>query len=379
MNGERAIFEEAATGEVDAPKPSGGLIDGAERGARAAIRFWLMGLLVLVFLTIVVGGLTRLMDSGLSIVEWEPVSGVVPPMSQEAWEEEFASYRKTPEFRLQNNRMTLAEFRTIYWWEWGHRQSGRAVGLVWAVGFLFFWLAGRIPVGWTGRLFALGPLIGLQGVIGWWMVRSGLTGQAVDVASYRLAIHLGLAFVVLGLVAWHVLRLARSEADLLRARRGRDAGLFSLATGLMHFAFLQLLLGALVAGIDAGRSYTDWPLMGGQAIPDGMLALSPVWLNFLENPATTQFVHRLTGYLLIALAFVVWRRSRTSGNTSVKAAFLAVFAMLVLQAILGVATVVHAAPWQIAILHQIGAVLSFVLIVRARFSAQYPASQRIGA
>jgi len=379
MKRERAIFEEAGTGEVAAPEPSGGLIDGAARGARTAIRFWLMALFAFVFLTVVIGGLTRLTDSGLSIVEWEPVSGVIPPMTREAWEEEFASYRDTPEFQLQNNRMTLAEFRTIYWWEWGHRQSGRAVGLVWVAGFLFFWLAGRIPVGWTGRLFVLGPLIGLQGVIGWWMVRSGLTGQAVDVASYRLAIHLGLAFIVLGLVTWHVLRLSRSEADLLRARRSRDAGLPSLATGLMHFAFLQVLLGALVAGIDAGRSHTDWPLMGGQVIPDGMLALSPAWLNLVENPATVQFAHRLTGYLLLVLAFVVWHRSRTSGNTAVKAAFMAVLAMLALQTILGIATVVHAAPWHFAILHQVGAVLSFVLILRARFVAQYPESQRIEA
>ena len=377
MSRKRSIFEEVGTETTDRARPAGGLIDSATTGARGAVRIWLLGIFALVVLMIVVGGLTRLTDSGLSITEWRPVTGALPPMSDADWQAVFEKYRETPEFRIQNGRMGLEEFRSIFWWEWGHRQLGRVIGLVWAAGFLFFWLAGKIPAGWTGRLFGLGVLGGLQGVAGWWMVSSGLTGQMVDVASFRLAIHLGLAFVILGLITWYVLLLSRTRAELLKARRGREAKLFSLGTGVMHFAFVQILLGALVAGIDAGRGYSDWPLMAGQVVPDGMLSLTPVWSNFLENPATVQFIHRLAGYLLIIFAIIVWRRSRASGNVATRGAFTAVLAMLVLQMSLGIVTVIHAAPWHIATLHQTGAIIAFVLIVRARFAAQYPATQSV--
>ena len=377
MSQKRSIFEEVGTEKADVPKPSVGLIDNANKGARSAIRAWLLLIFGLVALMIVVGGLTRLTDSGLSITEWKPVTGAFPPLSDADWQQEFEKYQTIPEFQLQNSQMTMAEFKSIYWWEWGHRQLGRVIGLVWGVGFLVFWLTKRIPTGWTGRLFGLGALGGLQGAIGWWMVSSGLTGRMVDVASYRLAIHLGLAFIILGLITWFVLLLSRNEAALMQARRGRETKLYSMATGLMHFAFLQILLGALVAGIDAGRGYIDWPLMAGQVIPDGILSESPVWVNFFENPATVQFVHRFAGYLLIVFGIIVWRRSRSSGNTVTKGAFSAAFAMLVLQMLLGIVTVLYAAPWHIAILHQIGAVVAFVLIIRARFFAQYPVVQSI--
>lgn len=377
MSQKRSIFEEVGAQKSDAPKPAGGMIDKAHKGARSAIRAWLMAIFTLVAVMIVVGGLTRLTDSGLSITEWKPVTGALPPLSDADWQSEFEKYQQIPEFQLQNSQMTLAEFKSIFWWEWGHRQLGRVIGLVWAAGFLFFWMTKRIPVGWTGRLFGLGVLGGLQGAIGWWMVSSGLTGRMVDVASYRLAIHLGLAFIILGLITWFVLQLSRSEAALMQARRGREAKLFSMGTGLMHFAFLQILLGALVAGIDAGRGYIDWPLMAGQVIPDGMVSDSPIWVNFFENPATVQFVHRVAGYLLIIFGFVIWRRSQQSGNMATRGAFAAAFAMLVLQMVLGIVTVLNAAPWHIAILHQIGAVATFVLIIRARFAAQYPTQQSV--
>lgn len=163
--------------------------------------------------------------------------------------------------------MTLAEFKVIYWWEWGHRQLGRVIGLVWALGFLGFLLLRKIPPGWTSRLLLLGGLGGLQGAIGWWMVSSGLSGQMLDVASYRLAVHLGLAFVILGFIAWYVMCLGREERELMQARRSREGKLFGLSTGWLHFAFLQILIGALVAGIDAGRTFTDWPLMAGASCP----------------------------------------------------------------------------------------------------------------
>ena len=377
MSEKRSIFEEVGEGQATRATPTAGVIDSARRGARGAIRTWLMVLFALVVCMIAVGGLTRLTDSGLSITEWRPVTGALPPMSVEAWEAEFEKYRQIPEYQLQNTGMSLEEFKFIYWWEWGHRQLGRFVGLIWAAGFLFFWLTKRIPTGWTTRLLIPGILGGIQGAIGWWMVASGLTGEMLDVASYRLATHLGLAFVILGVLAWYILLLGRSEADLLQARRGRDAKLFSMGTGLMHFAFLQILLGALVAGIDAGRTFNDWPGMAGQFFPPAAFYIEPFWRNFFENAGLVQFMHRIAGYLLIAFGFVVFLRARRSGNAATRGAFTAVFAMLVLQMLLGIITILHIAPWHLALLHQLGAVLLFTLILRARYLAQYPLAQSV--
>ncbi|MXQ07809.1 heme A synthase [Alphaproteobacteria bacterium GH1-50] len=378
MSEKRSIFEEVDAKAKPAAKPAGGVIDNAaRRGARRAIRLWLMVLFALVVVMIAVGGLTRLTDSGLSITEWAPVTGAIPPLSEADWQAEFDLYRQIPEYQLQNRGMSLEEFKYIYWWEWGHRQLGRVIGLVWGIGFLFFLLTKRIPTGWTGRLLLLGGLGGLQGAIGWWMVSSGLTGTMLDVASYRLATHLGLAFVILGLIAWFVFLLGRTEADLLQARRSRDAKLFSMGTGLTHFAFLQILIGALVAGIDAGRTYNEWPLMGGQIFPPTAFDLEPVWRNFFENAGLVQFIHRMAGYLLFAFGIVVWLRARKSANARTRFAFNAMMAMMVLQVLIGIMTVLYSAPLLLAILHQFGAVVLYVLILRARFLAQYPVNQSV--
>lgn len=378
MSGKRSIFEEVGTEKAAAPAtPAGGLIDTGRGGARGAIRVWLMLLFALVVVMIAVGGLTRLTDSGLSITEWAPLTGAIPPLSATDWQAEFDLYRQIPEYQLQNRGMTLAEFKVIYWWEWGHRQLGRVIGLVWAVGFLWFLVARKIPAGWTPRLLGLGVLGGIQGAIGWWMVSSGLTGTMLDVASYRLAIHLGLAFVILGLIAWYVLLLGRTDAELLQARRGREGRLFSVSTGLMHFAMLQILLGALVAGIDAGRNYSDWPLMAGAFLPPDIFALEPLWRNFFEDDGLVQFMHRMAGYLLFLFGIIVWLRARKSPNGATRFAFNAVFAMMALQMVLGIVTVIYSAPWQIAIVHQFGAVVLWVLILRGRFLAQYPLAQSV--
>ena len=372
MSTKRSIFEDV--GESTAPRqaPAGGVIDASRKGARGAVRAWLVVLFLMVVAMIVVGGLTRLTDSGLSITEWRPVTGALPPMNEADWASEFDKYREIPEYQLQNTGMTLQEFKTIYWWEWGHRQLGRAVGLVWAVGFVFFWATKRIPPGWTGRLVVPGALGGLQGAIGWWMVSSGLGGERLDVASYRLALHLGLAFVILGVLAWFILLLGRTEGGLLQARRSREPKLFSLGTGLMHFAFLQILIGALVAGIDAGRTFNDWPDMAGQFFPPAAFDIAPVWRNFFENAGLVQFIHRMAGYLLVAFGIMAFLKARRSPHADTRGAFAAVLAMLVLQMILGIMTVIWIAPLWLAILHQLGAVLAFVLILRARFLAQYP-------
>lgn len=368
----RAIFEEVGTAERSATQMQGGMIDKVSSGARGAVRIWLMVLFALVLVMIAVGGLTRLTDSGLSITEWAPLTGAIPPMTQTDWEAEFAKYQQIPQFQLMHSWMELDDFKIIYWWEWGHRQLGRVIGLVWALGFFGFLLARKIPTGWTGRLLFIGGLGGLQGFIGWWMVASGLTGEMTSVASYRLATHLGLAFVILGFIAWYIFLLGRPERDLLQARRLKEAKLFGLSTGMMHFAFLQILLGALVAGIDAGRSYTDWPLMGGQIVPPDPFMLQPLWTNFFENAGLVQFIHRISGYLLLAFGIVVWLRGRKSAHAATRKAFHLSFSALVAQIVLGVVTVLLAATWEVAILHQFLAVILWVLILRARYLTAYP-------
>ena len=376
MAGQRKLFEEVGA-ETPKAQPAGGMIDRGRGGARGAIRVWLMLLFALVMAMIVVGGMTRLTDSGLSITEWKPVTGAMPPLDAAHWQEEFELYQQSPQYRIMNNQMTLEEFKSIYWWEWGHRQLGRVIGLVWALGFLGFLVTRKIPTGWTGRLLLLGALGGLQGAIGWWMVASGLVGEMVSVASYRLATHLGLAFVILGFIAWYTFALKRPERELMQARRGREAKLFSMGTGLMHFAFLQILLGALVAGIDAGRSYTDWPLMAGGFFPPQPFDIEPVWRNFFEDPGLVQFMHRMAGYLLFVFGIVTWLRARKSANPDTRFRFNAVMAMMLVQVVLGIVTVLYVAQMHIAITHQIGAVVLWVLIIRARFGAQYPKAQSI--
>ena len=368
----RPVFQDVTEASPAPPGPAGGMIDAAPKGARRAIRAWLVVLFALVVLMIAVGGATRLTGSGLSITEWRPVTGAIPPLNDADWQSEFQKYRQIPQYELVNQGMELSEFKWIYYWEWGHRQLGRLIGLVWAVGFVAFAAARRIPTGWTPRLLLLGGLGGLQGAIGWWMVSSGLGGEMIRVASYRLAIHLGLAFAILGLIAWYVLQLSRSEAQLLRARRAREDKLFRMTTGLMHLTFLQIVYGALVAGIDAGRSYIGWPKMGGEWFPQTAFDLSPIWHNFFENGGLVQFIHRMIGYSVLAFAVVVWMRARRSPHPATRGAYGLMLAMVVLQVVLGITTIIHASPLHLALSHQIGAVALFTLILRARHHACYP-------
>lgn len=372
---QRSIFEDVGTTEKQVAAP--GAIDRGGQGARGAIRAWLMVLFGLVGVMIIVGGLTRLTDSGLSITEWAPIAGAVPPTTDAAWADAFEKYKTIPEYELQNKGMTLSEFKTIYWWEWGHRQLGRVIGLVWALGFGYFAIRRQIPTGWTSKLLFIGALGGLQGFIGWWMVSSGLSGEMTDVASYRLATHLGLAFVILGFIAWYVLRLSRREADLLQARRLADKPLMTIGTWLAALAFVQILLGALVAGIDAGRNYPDWPLMAGGFFPPDMWGLEPVWRNLFENDGTVQFFHRIAGYTVFGFGIFAWVRARRSANISTRFAYNLMLAVMSLQVVIGILTVMYSSPWNIAILHQLGAVILWVVILRARFVSQYPHPQSI--
>lgn len=368
----RPVFQEVSDPTAARPVQTTGMIDARPRGARRAIRAWLAVLFVLVLAMIVVGGATRLTGSGLSITEWKPVTGAIPPMNAADWQSEFDLYRQIPQYQELNRGMSLSEFQYIYWWEWGHRLLGRVVGLVWALGFVFFWATSRIPTGWTPRLLSLGALGGLQGAIGWWMVSSGLNEGMLRVASYRLATHLGIAFLILGLITWYVLQLSRSEAELMRARRAGEAKLFRMSTGLMHLTFVQILLGALVAGIDAGRTYTGWPTMGGEWIPAAIWDGTLGWRNFFENPALVQFIHRMTGYLLAIFAVVVWLRARRSPHPVTRGAFSVMIAAMAAQIGLGILNVIHASPLHLALTHQFGAVVLFAMILRARHHARYP-------
>ena len=368
----RPVFQDVTENSPAARAPAGGMIDAGQRGARGAIRLWLIVLFVLVAAMIALGGATRLTGSGLSITEWKPVTGAIPPMDAAAWQAEFDKYRQIPQFRLVNPDMALAEFKTIYLWEWSHRLLGRLIGMVWALGFLIFWLSRRLPTGWVPRLLLLGGLGGAQGAIGWWMVHSGLSGDMIRVASYRLATHLGLAFAILGLVAWYVMSLARPEAQMMRARRAGEPRLFSITTGLVHLTFLQILLGALVAGIDAGRTFTGWPTMGGEWIPAEIWNPAMGWRNFFENPALVQFMHRMVGYLVAVLAVVVFLRGRRSPHPVTRGACAAMLVAVAVQVLLGIANVMHASPLPLALAHQVGAVALFTLILRARHNARYP-------
>ncbi|ODT59475.1 MULTISPECIES: heme A synthase [Paracoccus] len=368
----RPVFQEVSDPQAVRPAQTPGMIDARPRGARRAIRAWLAVLFLLVLAMIVVGGATRLTGSGLSITEWKPVTGAIPPMNAADWQSEFDLYRQIPQYQELNAGMSLSEFQFIYWWEWGHRLLGRVVGLVWALGFVFFWATSRIPTGWTPRLLGLGALGGLQGAIGWWMVSSGLNEGMLRVASYRLATHLGIAFLILGLITWYVLQLSRTEAELLRSRRAGEAKLFRMSTGLMHLTFVQILLGALVAGIDAGRTYTGWPTMGGEWIPAAIWDGTLGWRNFFENPALVQFIHRMTGYLLAIFAVVVWLRARRSPHPVTRRAYGLMIVAMAAQIALGIANVIYASPLHLALTHQFGAVVLFAVLLRARHHARYP-------
>ncbi|MEM9010701.1 MAG: heme A synthase [Pseudomonadota bacterium] len=377
MSSKRSIFEEVGPERRDRDAPRPGIAQASRSARRRAIAGWLMALFALVVLMVAVGGLTRLTDSGLSITEWRPVTGAIPPLTAEDWAAAFEKYRAIPEYQLQNRGMSLAEFQVIYWWEWGHRQLGRVIGAVWAIGFFWFLARRQIPAGWTPRLLGLGALGGLQGAVGWWMVSSGLAPEMLDVASYRLAIHLGLAVIILGLIAWYVMLLRRDEVGLLQARRQRESGLMRITGALAALAFLQILLGALVAGIDAGQAYVDWPLMSGAWFPAGAFDLSPLWRNFFENPGLVQFNHRTLGYLLLLAGIATWLVSRRSAQRAVRRGADWVMIVLFAQMTLGIITLVSVSPLPLALLHQAGAVLTFVLILRARFLAGYPPAQSV--
>jgi len=340
-------------------------------------RVWLIILLVLIVCMVVVGGMTRLTDSGLSIVEWKPVTGILLPLSNAKWVVEFEKYKVTPEFLLVNMEMTLDAFKTIYLWEWGHRQLGRVIGLVWFVGFFWLLITRNIPDGWKGKFFIIGVLIGFQGLVGWWMVSSGLMAEMTDVASYRLATHLGMAFCIVGLILWFILLLERKAESLMLGRRNRDKTLSIYMNLFLVALFFQIILGALVAGIDAGTAYTDWPFMAGEIFPSDYLAFDGFLGNFLENPAAVQFNHRVSAYALTLIGILTWLRSRKSPIKFLRNCHSFLLLVLSSQVVLGIVTVIYGAPYQIAILHQLLGLALWLVSVWVRFETLFPPRQVI--
>ena len=288
-----------------------------------------------------------------------------PPLSQDVWLSEFAKYQRIPEFIELKYDMSLSDFKFIYWWEWGHRFLGRLLGVAYLIPFLLFWLRGRIPAGWVLALFVPGLLIAVQGAIGWWMVASGLT-ERVDVAPYRLATHLGVAFLIFGLLIWNGFKLLREGSAPSRSTAG------SISGWVIALTSVQILSGALVAGLDAGRGYIDWPSMNGYFLPPEATELSPFWVNIFENPALAQFDHRMLAYALVLAVGVLWWRSRRSAIPSVRRYGSWVLIAALGQSLWGILTLINAAPWHLAILHQFGAVILLFLLLRLRFEARYP-------
>jgi cytochrome c oxidase assembly protein subunit 15 len=340
---------------------------------RRTIGLWLALWAAMVLLTVVIGGITRLTESGLSITEWKPVSGVLPPLSATDWEAEFSRYRQIPEYQVHNTGMTLAGFKQIYLVEYVHRLWARLVGLAFAVPFLVFSARRMLDGPLARRLGLLLVLLALQGAMGWYMVKSGLTLRT-DVSQYRLAAHLGLALVIYVITVWTAADLlsggqsaSRSVGTPVRPSDPPTAwgGLRWVAAGFAAYVFITILSGAFVAGLDAGKTWNTFPLMGGSVVPPGYGALSPWYLNLFENPAAVQFHHRLLGVGVLFGAFALWAAGRRSAPASAQRPLAALALLAMAQAGLGVATLLLRVPIPIAALHQAGAVLVLTAAVLA--------------
>jgi heme a synthase len=347
-----------------------------ERGLRslAPVRTWLWVLAALVVAMVVIGGVTRLTGSGLSITEWKPVTGAIPPLSESAWLAEFEKYRASPQYRLLNQGMSLDEFRFIYWWEWGHRQLGRFLGLAFFVPLFWFWARGYLTRGLALALVATGALGGLQAAVGWIMVASGLKPGMTAVAPIKLTLHLLIASAILALLLWLATGLRErlpSSARLAGARRDLPRAGRAGARILLGLIFIQIALGGLVAGSKAGLAYNTWPLMDGQLVPPvaGLFAVSPWIENFVDNVTLVQFNHRMAAYLVVG--FALWHAFlvRTGDPaTARRAALVAVLALA--QMALGIATLLLAVPLWAGLAHQLLAVaLLGTAVIHARLFA----------
>jgi cytochrome c oxidase assembly protein subunit 15 len=323
----------------------------ADRSRPVAI--WLTVVAIMVIAMVIVGGATRLTDSGLSITQWRPITGAIPPLSDAAWAKEFGLYQQTFQAHQLNFDMTVDSFKSIFWWEWAHRLLGRLVGAVFALPFVWFLIRREIPRRLIWRCFGLLLLGGLQGLVGWWMVVSGLSGR-VSVAPERLATHLGLALVLYAALVWCALEAengkGRVEANGPWARGG---------AALSLLIFVQIMLGALVAGNHAGKVFNDWPLMGGRIIPEEYAAGGSLWATIAHNAASVQFNHRVFAYLVFILivAFAVQARRSRMVQPAVRAGAYLLAALAFVQVVLGITTILLVAPLWMGMIHQLFALV----------------------
>lgn len=328
----------------------------ASKNHIGAVRLWLLTAAAMIFLTLVVGGATRLTESGLSIVEWKPVTGVLPPLSQREWQVEFDKYQTIPRYRELNRGMSIGDFKVIYWWEWSHRVLARLTGAVFLLPFLFFLWRRDIPKILRRRMWAIFFAGGALGAVGWWMVSSGLT-QGVRVSQYRLAFHLTLACAIYAAILWTAQQLAPRVASLVPGRL--RVGAF----GIAMLVLLQIYFGALVAGLDAGLVFNTWPLIDGSLVPaaERLWFVQPAWRNIFENTLTVQFDHRMVAYAIWILAclhaFDAWRNRCNFISACVLAG------AVTLQATLGVVTLLYQAPLSLALAHQLLAIVVFTVAI----------------
>lgn len=329
-----------------------------------AIGVWLLICAAVVYLMIVVGGITRLTQSGLSMVEWAPIMGTLPPLSAADWLDVFTKYQASPEYQKVNYGMSLAEFKGIFWWEYGHRLLGRFIGLIYLLPLIYFLIRGMVPSHWKARLFGLFILGGLQGLMGWYMVKSGLV-DVPHVSQYRLTAHLGLAIIIFGCMWWFALSLFRGQNT-----HGLAEPTYLKATlAAVAVVFVMMLSGGFVAGTKAGFIMNTFPTMNGQWVPEGWLALTPAWRNFFENAVTVQFTHRVLA--IIVLATILWM-AFLARRQVFSSAFIWPLLILVVQVILGISALMLVVPLSLGAAHQAGAValLASCLYVAhvARFS-----------
>jgi heme a synthase len=334
------------------------------------MRLWLYAVAALVLAMVLVGGATRLTESGLSITEWKPVTGVVPPLSHDAWQAAFEQYRTTPQYRAMNGGMSLEAFKTIYWWEWAHRLLGRVVGVAFLLPFLFFLWRGWVAPSLRPRLWFIFALGALQGAVGWWMVASGLADR-VEVSQYRLATHLLLACLIYVALILTALRLDERVAPAGTLPGRIRAG----AVALLVLVLAQIYLGALVAGLRAGYAYNTWPLIDGALVPDAtrLFFETPLWRNVFENILTVQFGHRMLAYAIFVIALL--HAIDVAGavkERGVRTGAFVLFAAILLQIALGVATLLWVVPLSLALLHQAAAMLVLTVVsVHAAFVGRH--------
>lgn len=322
-----------------------------------ALSVWLFFVAALVVAMVIIGGITRLTESGLSITQWKPISGIIPPLNAAQWQAEFDNYKRIPEYQQLNRGMTMAGFQAIFFWEFVHRLLGRVVGMAYLLPFLWFWARGRVPRGYVQRFAALVALVVLQGAIGWWMVSSGLT-KRTDVSHIRLAVHLVTALTLLAGTVWTALDLR----DLAGSRLAQPARLRAFAAAALLLLFTQIMFGAFTAGLDAGYAFSSWPLMGDEIFPAATPLTDPMWRNAVDNPVVVQFIHRWLAFAAAAgIVALGWRAIRMGAPRIGGLVIL----LVVGQIVLGIATLLSGVEIVLAVAHQANAALTLIMATAA--------------